>query len=224
MRRHRIAHGAPANRCCAEELARSRRIAASESALAELTRDYEVNRDIYQDLLKRRENARVSMNLDRASRGLTFRIQDPATMPLRPTGSAPHAFRRSPASCWRWSCRWAAVRRGRASIRACVRRAQLERHVGVPVLATLPLYATPRERSADLHPQCAGRACLFLGRARRLRRGVSAPKMMPQRYDSRRRQGCTRSCTRRTRRPTRSTSRSAPARAARSRACRNRRR
>ena len=46
------------------ELDRSRRIAASESALAELTRDYEVNRDIYQDLLKRRENARVSMNLD----------------------------------------------------------------------------------------------------------------------------------------------------------------
>jgi len=69
-----------------QELERSRRIAASESTLAELTRDYEVNRDIYQDLLKRRENARVSMALDREKRGLTMRIQDPATMPLRPTG------------------------------------------------------------------------------------------------------------------------------------------
>ena len=69
-----------------EELARSHRIAESESALAELTRDYEVNRDIYQDLLKRRENARVSMELDREKRGLTLRVQDPATMPLRPTG------------------------------------------------------------------------------------------------------------------------------------------
>lgn len=69
-----------------EELGRSRRIAASESTLAELTRDYEVNRDIYQDLLRRRENARVSMELDREQRGLTMRIQDPAIMPLRPTG------------------------------------------------------------------------------------------------------------------------------------------
>jgi len=70
----------------AEELGRSGRIASSESALAELTRDYEVNRDLYQDLLKRRENARVSMNLDAEQRGLTFRIQEPAAMPLRPSG------------------------------------------------------------------------------------------------------------------------------------------
>ena len=63
-RRRRIAHGRDRSRCSTQELDRSRRIAASESALAELTRDYEVNRDIYQDLLKRRENARVSMNLD----------------------------------------------------------------------------------------------------------------------------------------------------------------
>ncbi len=68
------------------ELDRSRRIVASESALAELTRDYEVNREIYQDLLRRRENARVSMGLDQQNRGLTLRVQDPATMPLRPTG------------------------------------------------------------------------------------------------------------------------------------------
>jgi polysaccharide chain length determinant protein (PEP-CTERM system associated) len=69
-----------------DELGRSRRIAASESTLAELTRDYEVNRDIYQDMLRRRENARVSMEMDRERRGLTMRIQDPAQMPLRPTG------------------------------------------------------------------------------------------------------------------------------------------
>ncbi len=68
------------------ELDRSRRIVASESALAELTRDYEVNREIYQDLLRRRENARVSMGLDQQNRGLTLRVQDPATMPLLPSG------------------------------------------------------------------------------------------------------------------------------------------
>ena len=70
----------------ATELERSARIASSESRLAELTRDYEVNRDLYQDLLKRRENARVSMNLDAEERGLSFRIQEPAQVPLRPSG------------------------------------------------------------------------------------------------------------------------------------------
>jgi len=68
------------------ELDRSRRVADSANVLSELTRDYEVNRDIYQDLLKRRENARVSMNLDADHRGLAFNVQEPATMPLRPIG------------------------------------------------------------------------------------------------------------------------------------------
>jgi uncharacterized protein involved in exopolysaccharide biosynthesis len=68
------------------ELQRGRRVADSEADLAELTRDYEVNRDIYQDLLRRRENARVSMNLDAEKRGLTFRVQEPAALPLQPSG------------------------------------------------------------------------------------------------------------------------------------------
>src|SRR5690606_21256826 len=68
------------------ELERGRRVADSEAALAELTRDYEVNRDIYQDLLRRRENARVSMSLDAEQRGLTFRVQESAALPLQPTG------------------------------------------------------------------------------------------------------------------------------------------
>jgi hypothetical protein len=51
-----------------------------------VTRDYQINREIYQDLLRRRENARVSMNLDRDRQGSTFRIQEPATLPLYPSG------------------------------------------------------------------------------------------------------------------------------------------
>lgn len=68
------------------ELDRGRRVADSEADLAELTRDYEVNRDLYQDLLRRRENARVSMSLDAERRGLTFRVQEPAALPLQPSG------------------------------------------------------------------------------------------------------------------------------------------
>lgn len=68
------------------ELARARRIHGGEAELAELTRDYEVNRDIYQDLLRRRENARVSRNMDRGNQGLTLKINEPAFMPLQPSG------------------------------------------------------------------------------------------------------------------------------------------
>ncbi len=68
------------------ELERGRRVADSEAALAELTRDYEVNRDLYQDLLRRRENARVSMSLDSEGRGLSLRIQEPAVLPQIPSG------------------------------------------------------------------------------------------------------------------------------------------
>ena len=68
------------------EFERGRRVADSEATLAELTRDYEVNRDLYQDLLRRRENARVSMSLDAEHRGLTMRIQEPAALPQIPSG------------------------------------------------------------------------------------------------------------------------------------------
>jgi protein tyrosine kinase modulator len=53
--------------------------------LSELLRRYESTRDIYQDLLKRRENARVSMVLDAERRGLTLRIQEAAEMPVIPS-------------------------------------------------------------------------------------------------------------------------------------------
>ncbi|MEO8010780.1 MAG: hypothetical protein ABI650_03960, partial [Dokdonella sp.] len=132
----------------ASELDRSRRIAASEGALAELTRDYEVNRDIYQDLLRRRENARVSMVLDQEQRGLTFRIQDPAILPLRPSGLRLMHFAGAGlalAFALPLALLFAAVR-----FDPRIRSArQLERATGIGVLATVPLYSTARERIRD---------------------------------------------------------------------------
>ncbi len=75
-----------AQRQLQEEISRGKRLHSGDAHLAELTRDYQVNRDLYQDLLRRRENARVSMNLDRDRQGLTLKIQEPATLPLHASG------------------------------------------------------------------------------------------------------------------------------------------
>jgi polysaccharide chain length determinant protein (PEP-CTERM system associated) len=62
------------------------RINEVDADLAELTRDYQVNQEIYQSLLRQRENARISMNIDKENQGLTFQIQEPAALPLTPKG------------------------------------------------------------------------------------------------------------------------------------------
>lgn len=67
------------------ELRRGRDVRGSEVQLAEVTRDYQVNNTIYQDLLRRRESAMLSMNLDRDRQGLQFKTQDEAS-PAYPSG------------------------------------------------------------------------------------------------------------------------------------------
>jgi polysaccharide chain length determinant protein (PEP-CTERM system associated) len=143
-----------------EELNRSRRIAKSESALAELTRDYEVNRDIYQDLLRRRENARVSMELDREQRGLTLRVQDPPIMPLRPTGLRFLHFALGglllavamPVGLLfllvRFDPRIRSVR-------------LLQKYADRPILTVVPVYKTPRARRTQRNRNVASFAMLL---------------------------------------------------------------
>ena len=57
-----------------------------EAQLAQLNRDYQVNRDNYQQLVERRESAKLSGDLSSATDMLTFRVIDPPTVPLTPSG------------------------------------------------------------------------------------------------------------------------------------------
>jgi len=68
------------------ELERDKRINAAQAKLSSLTRDYNVNQEVYQDLLRRRENARVSMNLDLEHQGVSININEPAYLPHAPSG------------------------------------------------------------------------------------------------------------------------------------------
>ncbi len=57
-----------------------------DSKLSELLSRYETTRDVYQDLLKKRETARLSMNLDLERGSVTLRVQEPARMPVIASG------------------------------------------------------------------------------------------------------------------------------------------
>tara|TARA_Y100001001_G_scaffold84981_1_gene83193 strand:- start:12171 stop:13742 length:1572 start_codon:yes stop_codon:yes gene_type:complete len=66
-----------------EAFKRSQRVAENQAELSELTRDYDVTRGVYEDMLQRRERARLSMTLDVQGEGVSYKIQEPASYPAR---------------------------------------------------------------------------------------------------------------------------------------------
>lgn len=69
-----------------DEFERRKRIAERGAEEAELTRDYTVTKRIYEDMLERKEKARLSMTLNVEGQGVTYRVQEPAIPPLNPVG------------------------------------------------------------------------------------------------------------------------------------------
>ena len=69
-----------------KEFERRMRIAERGAEKSELTRDYNVTKRIYEDMLERKETARLSMTLNIEGQGVTYRIQEPALPPLYPVG------------------------------------------------------------------------------------------------------------------------------------------
>ena len=69
-----------------EEGMRQKRIAENQAQLSDLTRDYDVTKKQYEQMLERKETARLSMTLDIEGQGITYRILEPASFPLSPSG------------------------------------------------------------------------------------------------------------------------------------------
>lgn len=67
-------------------LSNSKQNAEYQAQFSELTRDYTVTRKIYEDLLDRKEKARMSVALDVQGQGLNYRIQEPPVYPTIPVG------------------------------------------------------------------------------------------------------------------------------------------
>lgn len=124
-----------------EELERSQTILDSQGTVASLTRAQDVNREMYEDLLARRENARVSMSLDADGRSLGFQIQEPASVPLQATGLRLTHFAMAGIVL--------AVAVPLLLLSMLVKHdprvrspLQIEHMAGLPVLGTVPLYVT----------------------------------------------------------------------------------
>jgi polysaccharide chain length determinant protein (PEP-CTERM system associated) len=57
-----------------------------EAELSALNRDYDINRKKYDELVGRRESARLSQQAEQTNQDIRFRIIDPPRVPLEPTG------------------------------------------------------------------------------------------------------------------------------------------
>jgi polysaccharide chain length determinant protein (PEP-CTERM system associated) len=73
-------------RLLGQEFERRKRIATQQAQLSELTRDYNVTKRIYDDMLERKEKARLSMTLSIEGQGVSYKIQEPPEYPLNPEG------------------------------------------------------------------------------------------------------------------------------------------
>ncbi|EAR11171.1 XrtA system polysaccharide chain length determinant [Reinekea blandensis] len=68
------------------ELSNAETVAEKQATYKELTRDYDVTKDVYEDMLQRRESARLSMTLDIEGQGVSYKVHEPASYPLQSDG------------------------------------------------------------------------------------------------------------------------------------------
>lgn len=67
-------------------LEQSKAVPEVESQLAQLNRDYDINKDNYEKLISRREAAKLSGELSSTTEMMTFKIIDPPSLPVTPVG------------------------------------------------------------------------------------------------------------------------------------------
>lgn len=144
-----------------QQALRMERIQANKAQYSELTRDMEVNREIYDDLLKRREKARVSMHLDIEGQGLNYRINEAAQYPRSPSGPQFSMF--AAAGLFLGLAAPFGAVAGLLQIDPRIRaRKQLESDIGLPVLVEIPEIRTPYEKRRDRKTTLVIGVCVVL--------------------------------------------------------------
>lgn len=62
------------------------RVASNQAELMDLTRDYDVTKKVYEEMLARRENANITLALNDEGQGESYKVLEPPTYPLQPAG------------------------------------------------------------------------------------------------------------------------------------------
>ena len=117
-----------------------------EASLSQLNRDYQVNKANYQELLKRRESAKISGKLGAASKLMSFKIIDPPTVPEIPVG--PDRAKLYSVAFFIALAAGIGVAFALNQLRPSFHsQGKLREITGMPVLGTVPMIWTHKEKS-----------------------------------------------------------------------------
>jgi polysaccharide chain length determinant protein (PEP-CTERM system associated) len=70
----------------AKEYKLAERVAANQAELMDLTRDYDVTKRVYEEMLARKENANITLALNDEGQGESYKLLEAPTYPLQPAG------------------------------------------------------------------------------------------------------------------------------------------
>jgi len=139
-------------------------VPAAEAQLLKLNRDYEAVKTKYDELLKRRESARLAQDLETKSDTLQFRVIDPPQVPLQP--SSPNRPLYLTAALLLGIAAGVAVAFVFSQLHTTFSTAErLRDHFALPVLGTISAVVSPserRQRKVKLAIFSAATASLFL--------------------------------------------------------------
>lgn len=73
----------------ADEQALADQVAENQAELLDLTRDYDVTKNVYEEMLERKENARLTMALNNEGQGENYKLDEAPAFPLSISGIPP---------------------------------------------------------------------------------------------------------------------------------------
>lgn len=141
---------AAAQKMLTEEQGTSKQGAEYDAQLAELTRDYDVTKKMYESMLERKEKARLSVALDVEGQGVTYRIKEPPVYPNAPVGLRfMHFFLLAPLAGIIVPIALLVAYIQLDPRLRFVEKLEFSLPESVPVLAVIPHMSTPVERSTQ---------------------------------------------------------------------------
>jgi polysaccharide chain length determinant protein (PEP-CTERM system associated) len=122
-------------------------VPSRESELVELTRDYDILKKTYDELLTKRANSQLAVDLERRQIGEQFRILDPASLPERPSNEVKRVAYIFGGAIVGLGLGFLLVGLMELTDSTFNREEEIARLLTLPVLALVPVMSSEREKS-----------------------------------------------------------------------------